>query len=331
MNNIERFFTSRPVRDRVGAVLLLLAAGTHAAAERMAPEMQQRPNDRDVVWSLQLSPRVVDGDATETFFWYNAAGARTPLSRLDWEMPRVAMLGGTASATSGRLTLHAGSWTAVTEGEAGHVLDYDWTDFGSAKWTSFSDSHADVVSARTFDIGAQWAWVQDFHGLTLKGLLGMRYDDWSWEGYGGYGLYPQYGYKPYLFDPSVIEITYKQDFSFPYAGLAADWQVGNWVFSANLRYSPLVSAESEDFHTYRNIRFNGSFDRGDMIGAGASAAYVFDSGIFLSLSADFQHLEETTGNLSVIEYGSGKVHRFSDSAGIENETLALSLGLGMRF
>lgn len=131
------FFTHRPVRDMASAALLLLAVGTPAAAERMAPEMQQRPNDRDVVWSLLLSSRVVDGDATETLFWYDATGARTPLSRLDWEMPRVAMPGGTASATSGRLTLHAGFWTAVTEGEDGHVLDYDWTDFGSATGRPF--------------------------------------------------------------------------------------------------------------------------------------------------------------------------------------------------
>ena len=90
----------------------------------------------------------------------------------------------------------------------------------------------------------------------------MRLDDWSWEGHGGYGLYPQYGYEPYRFDPGVIEITYEQEFRIPYAGLAADWQVGGWIFSASMRYSPLVSADSEDFHTYRNIRFSGAFDHG---------------------------------------------------------------------
>ncbi|MGI6749722.1 MAG: omptin family outer membrane protease [Atribacter sp.] len=311
--------------------LLLLAATLCTATGRQVPGKWQQPNDRDIAWSLQVSSRIMEGEAVESVFWYDDAGARALLSRLDWEMPRVVMLGGSASATIGQLTLHAGFWTAVTEGEGGRMLDYDWTDFGSTKWTAFSDSNTDVVSARTFDLSAEWTLIEDFHGLAFKGLLGLRVDDWSWEDSGGYGLYPQYGYVPYWFDPSVIEIMYEQQFSIPYVGFAADWQVGRWGVSANLRYSPLVSAESEDFHTYRNIRFSGTFDRGEMFGIGVSVAYTFDTGFFIAFSTAYQLLDEIIGDLKICECKNDTATQFSDSAGIENETIALSLGLGMHF
>ena len=314
----------------ISSLILLLGAARAAPNATQAPGIQ--PANSHPSLSFEVSSGIVDGEACEYVFWYGDDNRRTKLSELDWDIDRVLMAGGRATARLHRIFFRLGAWAAVTEGEDGHLLDYDWTDINQSSWTDFSDSNADVVNGLILDANLGWDFLQQKQdGLTLSGTLGWKVDKWKWEGHGGYALYSEYGYVPYFFDDDQIEIRYTQEIRIPYVGLAADWTWRSWVLSAHINYSPLVQAEDRDYHVFRQIEWHDTFEDGDFLGVGAGAQYTFQTGIILSATLDFQSLDTIIGNLAYTESATGEQSSFSDSAGLENRYLAFFLGLGTAF
>ena len=311
--------------------LALLVGAARATPDATQALSVKSAND-NLSLSFQVSSGIVDGEAREYVFWYGDDNRRTKLSELDWDIDRVLMAGGAATARLRRLSFRFGAWSAVTAGEDGHLLDYDWTDANSTQWTDFSDSNVDVVNGLILDTNLGWDFLQQKQdGLTLTGILGLKIDKWKWEGYGGYALYPEYGYVPYFFDNDQIEIRYTQEIRIPYAGLAVDWAWQSWGFSAQVNYSPLVQAEDRDYHVFRQIEWHDTFEGGDLLGVGAAVHYAFQTGVVLSATLDYQSLNPIVGNLAYTESATGEKASFSDSAGLENRYLAFSLGLGTAF
>ena len=286
-------------------------------------------------WAFQFSSGTVNGVAKEYVVVYSKiAGGRYRLSELDWDIDQVFMAGGNLMMRDGRAVLNLGYWQAITDGGDGLMQDYDWFDETSPHWTEYSVSAVDVVDGSILDLNAGWEFVQNFHGLTARGLLGYKVDNWKWNARGGYGLYSSLLYVPYVFEDETV-CVYKQDISVPYAGLSADMKFRQLVFSAYFLFSPLVQANTRDEHRLRNLTITDDFDQGDMFSAGASARYHLPSGWFVTSAVDFQKIDLTIGDAgyrrSYEYYGLESYEKFNDYSGFSNQYVSISLGLGRFF
>ena len=317
-------------------VALYLASMNASAAFRADVISDRDPTIEGEVWALQLSTGLIDGKAKEYVFVYDEelGGGRYKLSQLDWDIKRVMMVGGNLTFRDGRGTINVGYWKAMTEGDDGHVKDYDWFNPESSDWTEYSDSAADVVDASIFDVNGGWEFLQDTMGFNARVLFGYKRDIWKWDARGGYGLYSELDYEPYYFGDQMIG-NYKQEISMPYLGSSVDWAYGRFMLSVYCTYSPWVDIDSRDNHLLRDLKITDKFRDGEMLAAGASAKYAFDSGWFLTAAADFQKINLIVGDAGYHRYDPSRdikqYEKYSDYAGASNEYFALSLGVGKMF
>ena len=307
---------------------LLPAAGWAFQADVVAgPKLA-----KEVPFAVQGSLGVVNGMAKEHVYDYDT-GSRRQLSRLDWEIKNVAMAGFNGSVRLlDKLTVNGGWWTALTEG-SGEMEDYDWLDYGSPDWTHYSLSEVDVTEGYIFDLNVAWdLWSQK--DMTVRAQAGYKQTGWTWEDRGVYLLYPEYGYVPQDLGGDNM-INYEQEFRMPYLGASGDWQLGNFTVSGYANWSPLVSAEDWDQHVARTLNFHETFDGGDMYGLGLEGRYAFTRGFFkgafMTAALDYQLVDLIIGDMEVEDYSTGETGGDEDTAGIENDTLVLSLGLGVNF
>ena len=318
-----------------GMVLSFLASNASAAL-RADVVSDQNAGVKGEVWAVQFSSGLVDGEAKEYVFIYDEefGGGRYKLSELDWDIKRVVMVGGNLTLRDGRGTINAGYWKALTEGDGGHIEDYDWLDPTTSHWTEYSDSSADVDDATLVDINGGWEFVQDFYGLTARVLVGYKMDDWKWSANGGYALYSDFDYVPYYFEDETI-CKYKQELSMPYLGGSADWKLGGFVLAAYCTFSPFVEGNTTDNHLLRSLKITDHFKDGDMLAAGASAKYAWKSGWFFTVALDYQVIDLAIGDAGYHQkyekYDLLYYEQFENYAGMENEYLSLSLGVGKSF
>ena len=315
-------------------LLAVMAAGwLPAAGWAFQADVVAGPKlDKEVPFAVQGSLGVVNGKAKEHVYDYDT-GSRRQLSRLDWEIKNVAMAGFNGSVRLlDKLTVNGGWWTAVSEG-SGEMEDYDWLDYGSADWTHYSLSDVDVTEGYIFDLNVAWdLWSQK--DMTVRAQAGYKQTGWTWEDHGVYLLYPEYGYVPQDLGGDNM-INYEQEFRMPYLGASGDWQLGNFTVSGYANWSPLVSAEDWDQHVQRTLNFHETFDGGDAYGLGLEGRYAFTRGFFKGAFAtaalDYQRVDLIIGDMEVEDYSTGETGGDEDTAGIENDTLVLSLGLGVNF
>lgn len=289
----------------------------------------------------QLSLGVVKGEANEHVYDYEGpGGSRRQLSRLDWDIKNVVMGGGSLSVRPfnqqrnflERFTINGGVWVALTEG-SGEMDDYDWLDTGSGDWTHYSLSDVDVTEGYTFDLNLAFdIWANQ--AFTVRAMAGYKQDGWTWEDSGKYLLYPEYGYVPQYLDGDNM-INYEQEFRMPYLGATVDWNWEAWTFSGYLTWSPIVEATDWDEHVARDLHFKETFEDGDMLGLGIEARYDLSkmglSGWFLTAALDYQKIDLIVGDMQVRNIVTGETGGDTDVAGIENETLMISVGGGLRF
>ena len=290
---------------------------------------------KEIPFAVQGSVGLLNGEAIEHVYDYETAdGSRRQLSRLDWDLKNVLMGGFSGSVRlMDKLTINGGYWGALTEGSGGEMDDYDWLDTGSSDWTHYSLSDVDVTEGYLFDLNAAWDLVE-WNDLTARVFAGYKQDGWKWEDSGVYLLYPEYGYVPQDLDGENM-INYEQEIRMPYLGASADWLMGNFTFSGYVTFSPIVAAEDWDQHVARTLNFHETFDGGDMFGFGAEARYDFTQGFFngafVTAALDFQQIDLMIGDMEVEDYSTGETGGEDDVAGLENEYLVLSLGLGVNF
>jgi outer membrane protease len=319
--------------------LVLLAAMMVPVAGRAAFQagaIAGPKEGKNVPFAVQGSLGMLNGEANEHVYDYETAdGSRRQLSRLDWDLKNVMMGGFNGSVRlMDKLTINGGWWLALSEGSGGEMDDYDWLDTGSSDWTHYSLSEVDVTEGYIIDLNVAWDLVQDWNSVNASVLAGYKQDGWSWEDHGVYLLYPEYGYVPQDLNGENL-INYEQEFRMPYLGASADWSLGNFKVMGHLIWSPLVSATDWDEHVARTLQFKESFEGGDMFGAGLEARYSFTQGFmngtFVSAAVDYQKIDLIIGDMTVTDYSTGETGGDSDVAGIENEYMVISLGLGVDF
>lgn len=310
-----------------------------------------------VVWAFQadaIAPPIVDfpvsiggqfslgllnGEAKEHVYDYETAdGSRRQLSRLDWDLKNVVMGGVNFSVRPIKhnvldaLTLNFGFWNALSEGR-GEMEDYDWLDTGSTDWTHYSLSDVDVTEGYILDLNVAWDFV-DTDLFKARAFVGYKQNGWTWEDYGQYLLYPEYGYVPQDLHGENM-INYEQEFRMPYIGASADFTPGDFTISGRLTYSPSVQATDWDEHVARDIYFKETFKSGDMLGFGLDVRYDFSKGfmkgVFLTAALDVQTIDLIVGDMEIYDASTGEKSREKNVAGIENEYMIFSLGGGYRF
>ncbi len=317
------------------SLVLLAAMMVPGAGWALQADVIVGPKEgKGVPFALQGSMGMVNGEAKEHVYDYETAdGSRRQLSRLDWDIKNVMMGGFNGSIRLlDKLTLNGGWWLALSEG-SGEMDDYDWLNTDSEDWTHYSLSDVDVTEGYLIDLNVAWDLVE-WKDLTARVLAGYKQDGWTWEDRGVYLLYPEYGYIPQDLGGDNM-INYEQEFRMPYLGASADWAMGNFTVSGSLIYSPIVAAEDWDQHVERTLNFHETFDGGDMFGLGVEARYSFTQGFFngafASAALEYQKIDLIIGDMELEDYSTGETGGDSDVAGIENEYLLLSLGLGIGF
>ncbi len=321
---------------KITSVALCLISMNAAAAFRADVISDQDLAIEGETWAIQFSSGVLDGEAKEYVFVYDAdiGGGRYKLSELDWDIKRVVMAGGNVTLRDGRGTINIGYWKALTEGDDGHIKDYDWFNPESTQWTEYSDSNADVVDASIFDINAGWEFMHDIFGFNARVLLGYKIDEWKWSAHGGYGLYSDLNYEPYYFGDNTIG-KYEQKISMPYLGGSFDWAYRGLMLSVYCTYSPYVDIDAKDHHILRSLKINDTFKDGDMLAAGVSAKYAIESGWFFTTAVDFQKIDLIVGDAGYHQYYPQydvmHYENYEDYAGASNEYLSLSVGVGKAF
>lgn len=316
-------------------VLLALAVlPGSAAAAFQAGAIANAKEGADIPFAVQGSLGLLNGEAKEHVYDYETwDGSRRQLSRLDWDLKSVAMGGLNGSVRlMDKLTVNGGWWLALSEG-SGEMDDYDWLDTGSTDWTHYSLSEVDVTEGYLFDLNVAWDLVE-WQDLTARVFAGYKQNGWTWEDRGVYLLYPEYGYVPQDLGGDNM-INYEQEFRIPYLGASADWVVGDFTFSGNITYSPLVEATDWDEHVQRSLHFKEMFEGGDMFGFGLEARYDFTQGsfqgMFVTAGLDYQAIDLIIGDMEQYDASTGEFGAGEDVAGIENEYTIFSLGAGVQF
>ena len=331
------------MKKLVWALCALVAASSSAFAAMQAGSLAKMREGRGLSFAGQLSVGMLDGEAKEHVFDNDVyPGSRYQVSRLDWDLKDVAMGGGSASVRPlngygfwDALSLNAGGWLALTEGN-GEMDDYDWLyPELSPDWSDYSLSDVDVTEGYVLDLNATWDFVQQ-PDLTVRGIVGYKQNGWTWEDRGLYAIYSTYGFRDtYLDFGGENGINYEQEFRMPYLGASADWTFGAFTLSGYATYSPIVEATDWDEHVYTETSYKETFEDGDMLGLGAEIRYDFARGFldgaFVSAALDYQQIDLIVGDMEYVDATTGEVGGGEDLAGIENEYLALSLGVGMRF
>lgn len=325
-------------------IMVMMAVGWMSlpvqAGFRAAP-MARSSRAAGMPFAAELSLGLANGEAKEHVYDYDGpGGARCQLSRLDWDIKNVVMGGGSLSVRpfSGqnpfleRFTVNGGMWIALTEG-SGEMDDYDWLDTGSADWTHYSLSDVDVTEGYRLDLNLAFdVWANP--SFAVRAMAGYKQDGWSWEDSGDYQLYPEYGYIPKYLDGENM-INYEQEFRMPYLGATVDWTWEALTVSGYLTWSPIVEATDWDEHVARDLHYKDTFKDGDMLGLGIEARYDLTqmgfSGWFLTAALEYQKIDRIVGDMQMVDIVTGESGGYTDVAGIENETLMISVGGGLRF
>jgi len=325
-------------------IMVMMAVGWMSlpvqAGFRAAP-MARSSRAAGMPFAAELSLGLANGEAKEHVYDYDGpGGARRQLSRLDWDIKNVVMGGGSLSVRpfSGqnpfleRFTVNGGMWIALTEG-SGEMDDYDWLDTGSADWTHYSLSDVDVTEGYRLDLNLAFdVWANP--SFAVRAMAGYKQDGWSWEDSGDYLLYPEYGYIPQYLDGENM-INYEQEFRMPYLGATVDWTWEALTVSGYLTWSPIVEATDWDEHVARDLHYKDTFKDGDMLGLGIEARYDLTqmgfSGWFLTAALEYQKIDRIVGDMQMVDIVTGESGGYTDVAGIENETLMISVGGGLRF
>lgn len=316
---------------RLNITMVLLASALTSAQAFRAPTITTTTEENDNgAWRAAgaLSLGTINGEGREHVYSRRDDGSRYTLSRLDWEINDVLMLGANVSFVRNTLSINAGMWVALNDG-SGEMEDYDW-DGVFASWEYYSVSPTELTTGLIFDANIAFRLISDWAGVNASLFTGFKYDNWEWDAIGGIAYYPEYNYVPHVF-PNDPVITYQQEFGMIYLGAELGWQLGDFSVTAYAMFSPIVYAKDYDSHWLRDIDFEESFEKGNMYAAGMTLRYHFSDRFFVTGNMYFQKIDTIVGDMEIFDHAAQASYMQKNAAGIDNESLAASLSLGLTF
>lgn len=324
--------------DRLSICLLATVIATSLSVRAQTPAPTATPvqtvaEKEGYTFGVRGDFSMVYGESREVVY-QTLFGYDQKMSELFWDINAIPMVGLVLSLdTPFRLSVNAGYWTAVDEGQ-GSMDDYDWAVYaGDDNWSDWSHSPVDIEEAYRWEVNLAYALVQK-KGFDVKALLGYRHMFWQWADHGGYFIYSSESgfrdfagsFKPYFGDTTGIE--YEQTFEIPYLGFQTGCKIGAVAFDAYALYSPMVSANDEDYHVYRDTRFTETFDNGEFWAAGLTARYDLNARLYVLAGLEYQEISEIRGSM---EIDGTPIPPSIVDAGISHKSTTGTLALGCEF
>lgn len=323
------------------AAAVLLAATAASAAFRAEPVADARENE--TTFGLAVDFTLLEGHAKEYVFSPKSEsadyaadlgipddGRRHTISRLDWDMASVGMVGLKGSARRGAFSLNLGGW--VGAGGDSDMEDYDWLAGDDLPYSEYSRSDAESTLAWMLDANLS-AELFRSGGFAASAFLGYRVQHWEWEcdGVTDY-CYSDFDYKWGQVEGLVCD--YDQEIRFAYLGLAGSWTFAeNFDLSGHFFWAPAYEGEDHDKHyaAEKNFKDTFAYDGGHVFGAGLELAWHATGRSTLALAFDWQKASLHEGDYRLDDYGEGDWLEAKDGAGIENEYAAATLSYRYAF
>lgn len=332
----------RPLAPLALAALLASAAATPAAAALRAESLAE-PRDGETTFGLAVDLSLLEGRAKEHVFSPKADsadyaeafgvpddGRRHRISRLDWELESVGLVGLKGSVRRSVFSLNLGGWIGV--GGEGDMKDYDWFAGDDLPYTEYSRSDADTTLAWMLDANLSADLFRN-DAFAASAFLGFRVQHWEWEcdGVTDY-LYSDLDWK-WVQDTGHV-CDYEQELRFAYIGLSATWTfTPGFDLSGYAFWAPAYEAEDTDEHyaAEKTYRDDFPYDDGHVLGAGVELAWHFSARSTLALSVDWQKAALHEGDVSLDDYATGEHLDAEDAAGLENEYASATLSYRYSF
>jgi plasminogen activator len=296
--------------------------------------------------ALTVSIDKLNGKADEIVYEGNKK-----LSHLEWDIKNLKML--SLGFTSKIPDLFEGKsdlfetrikFSNAINGGNGGMVNYDWigTNYDGNKnhenWTHRSFSDVKIQKAQQFDIAGSF----NLHKEEFRFNFGYKYDRFKWRDYGGSYIYSSLNEdktESIAFRDKVGNfngergITYEQIFKTPYIGFEYQKELFDKEIYANIfgNYSNLVTAEDEDMHHLRNIKFNEYFKNGKYYNWGFNILGKIKEDLYLGAGYEFVYYPENRGYTIVKDLDTNESDRYDDSAGIRNKFSKISLNLKYNF
>ncbi len=264
------------------------------------------------------------------------------VSRLDWRL-NTPVVGGTLSFRPfDRLTVQIGGFTNVSSGR-GSMDDWDWLTPGqnledrvySARpdWSDWSN-HPDtrVAYARMIDANLRY---ELWRGEALRGqtrvsaIGGFRNTLFGLASYGGPFIASWDGFRADSgsFNDGDPVIGYAQNYYLPYLGLGTSWQFGRFSLDADVIGTLYGFGNERDNHVQRSIEFRSYYTNIPFVGGKLTLGYKLDDRYTLFGRVDYQHMFFSTADVTMTNYGTGKVTYHEDNAGLNAQTMVIAVGL----
>lgn len=319
------FRSIHPAPGRIALVLLALSLTSWAQNPLPTTPTQTLTEHNGYSVGVRGDFSMVYGESREIVY-----GGSEKLSELFWDINSVPMVGLVLSLdTPYRLSVNAGFWSAISEGQ-GAMDDYDWPVYrGDENWSDWSHSPIEVTDATRWDVNLAYALIQKPE-FDLKAQLGYRHMFWKWADQGGYFIYSsENGFRDLTgaFE-DITGIEYEQTFDIPYLGLSTGWRGRKTALDGYVLFSPFVSADDKDHHLYSDTQFTDSFDNGVFWAAGLSTRYQLTSQLYLLAGIEYQEISEIRGSMTID--GIPIPSSLAD-AGISHKSTTGTLALGCEF
>lgn len=327
----------------VPAAAVLLAAAATATAGLRAESVAE-PRDGETTFGLGVDFSCLAGRAREHVFSPSADAAeyaadtgdtrvrRHQLSRLDWDMESVGLVGLKGSARRSFLSLNAGAWIGASSRDDADMKDYDWVAGDHVPYTEYSRSDAELDEAWMLDANVSADFFRN-DAFSANAFLGCRVQHWEWEcdGHNDY-WYSDNGHV-WTHDKGHV-CDYEQEYRFAYIGLGATWKFSDaFDFSGYCSWAPAYEGKDRDDHYAAEKTFKEDFDYddGQVYAAGVEAAWHVSERATLKLSLDWQRAFLHEGDMEMNDYGEGETEFHKDAAGYENEYVAATFAFVYSF
>lgn len=335
---------------------LLAAVSVSSASAGVVPLPQAARGADGVQTAVSLDASYLAGEAREHVF-FNGYSTRTfpdkrrhQLSRLDWDLDDVFLLGLSGSVRGGRASLNLGVWGGRGLDDAGTVEDFDWM-MGDSRGrhgplahgaSEYSKSDDTVTAVWMADANVSFDLLDAESAFQLFPFLGVRYERHEWEERGLYTIYSDNDWQRDEDFRGVRGIDYRQQFFQPYVGLGASWTSGPFALSAYGRFAPVYWGKDHDNHLLRGFVTEGETDWEAFddvaYGLGARAEWSLTDAVAVNVGIDWTRYALAEADVKILAQDEDEDDDDDDEetfgeelAGMELKYLTVSAGLTVRF
>ncbi|GEO84576.1 MULTISPECIES: omptin family outer membrane protease [Alphaproteobacteria] len=251
------------------------------------------------------------------------------LSQLDWESKGMTLYTLGADAQIDKNWKVRAAFNVGTGGN-GHMVDYDWMDYGISDWTDRSihpDTELDHYFSGSIEVDRG---IYENETTSFDVGAGFRYTDVKWTAYGGSYIYSGGGFRDTVgsFPDGERGISYQQKIPVGFLAVNGSHTIGALTLSGGLQGGLSFGIDDIDDHWMRDLRFYDSMKIAPMLGANITANYQISQMASLFVTGSFEKVFHERGDMKIVDTtGASADSHSSDSAGATYQAMSISFGL----